>query len=792
MNNSVRWLAVLAFSITFLVGTTASDAVVFGIKIEQRALDVLTLLSQRLAQVGGASNLEQVLSIKAKIVVADVTQRTEFAELIPRLIFLSRIEIFKASPGMVRVNFSSSFGDIQFLVTESESLTVIPDEGVFARTNIPEMLPANIVLPEDDSGLFTLINLLGGVPLGSLLGYPSDGTGAPDPDIDFVGELGPDDLRAIVRYRGKDQTDAGEVHVVTVGSTVNNQYIKIWVLADTMDLYQISIEDGRGTEVFIVIDGLDTNPEPSPGTFTIDTSGLTEVSEMDLVAKLMLRAVMSPAIHGPVAVDLSASSNEVARTGEVTISTNAFDLQDKEDELVCEVEHRGPGFSWTPLEKIEYAGLAPLGHWNATFAPGNAAERGLYGFRARFIDSSGNASDWLEAFDVVTVTPAPPRIVQTTPRRSETEVPVSTEISVTFSKPMDKETVESALAITSGSGRVVQGSFTWNENTVFFSPADDLQHDTTHIVVVTGRAIDAVGIGLDGNYDAVSSGTPFDDYVWTFRTSPAVPRLDFVMPLFSTEEPFAYIGDSLEVRIMGKYMTEMYGLNFKVAFDPEVLVAERVEKASFRSWRPRPKHIEEADLWSEPVIDNSTGLITIACEGTRTGGVSGAGDIATIRFRAIGADKASLEFREAVVTDSRRVRINVEIRTAEVQVVEFHPLDANHDGAVDIRDYAAAAPPGPDRFELRQNFPNPFNPETWIPYQLARPSYVTVRIFNSAGRLVRTLDLGNKEAGIYADRMKAAYWDGTNEMREHVASGVYFYAIQAGNLTANRKMLLVQ
>ena len=90
------------------------------------------------------------------------------------------------------------------------------------------------------------------------------------------------------------------------------------------------------------------------------------------------------------------------------------------------------------------------------------------------------------------------------------------------------------------------------------------------------------------------------------------------------------------------------------------------------------------------------------------------------------------------------------------------------------------------------NYPNPFNPETWIPYQLAAPTEVTVSIHSADGKLVRTLVLGHMPAGVYADKNRAAYWDGRNTQGEHVASGVYFYTLKAGDFTATRKMLTLK
>ena len=98
----------------------------------------------------------------------------------------------------------------------------------------------------------------------------------------------------------------------------------------------------------------------------------------------------------------------------------------------------------------------------------------------------------------------------------------------------------------------------------------------------------------------------------------------------------------------------------------------------------------------------------------------------------------------------------------------------------------------PDTTALLANYPNPFNPETWIPYQLAKPADVTVTIYASDGSGVRTLALGHQAAGMYKNRTQAAYWDGKNELGESVASGLYFYTLTAGEFTATRRMLILK
>ncbi len=94
------------------------------------------------------------------------------------------------------------------------------------------------------------------------------------------------------------------------------------------------------------------------------------------------------------------------------------------------------------------------------------------------------------------------------------------------------------------------------------------------------------------------------------------------------------------------------------------------------------------------------------------------------------------------------------------------------------------------RNQLLQNFPNPFNPETWIPFQLADTADVTILIHSVKGELIRTLSLGTMSAGVYTTYSKAAYWDGSNDNGESVSSGVYFYTIEAGDFSATRKLLV--
>jgi hypothetical protein len=98
----------------------------------------------------------------------------------------------------------------------------------------------------------------------------------------------------------------------------------------------------------------------------------------------------------------------------------------------------------------------------------------------------------------------------------------------------------------------------------------------------------------------------------------------------------------------------------------------------------------------------------------------------------------------------------------------------------------------PRECALLQNYPNPCNPVTWIPFRLAEDSDVVIRIYNSTGRLIRTLDLGYRKAGFHTSVGKAAYWDGRSEDGEELGSDVYFYSIEAGAFTRVRKMMVLR
>ena len=98
----------------------------------------------------------------------------------------------------------------------------------------------------------------------------------------------------------------------------------------------------------------------------------------------------------------------------------------------------------------------------------------------------------------------------------------------------------------------------------------------------------------------------------------------------------------------------------------------------------------------------------------------------------------------------------------------------------------------PKETELLANYPNPFNPETWIPYRLAEDAFVILTIYDLSGQIVRKFEVGHRIASAYESRSKAIHWNGRNRLGEQVASGVYFYHLSAGDFSATRRMLILK
>ena len=167
-----------------------------------------------------------------------------------------------------------------------------------------------------------------------------------------------------------------------------------------------------------------------------------------------------------------------------------------------------------------------------------------------------------------------------------------------------------------------------------------------------------------------------------------------------------------------------------------------------------------------------------------SGESEGDGTLATVTFEVIAVKASTLTLSDVVLSDSAGAATRPQLENGQVTVSSAAaPVQSAHPTLAAVT---------PQESALLPNYPNPFNPETWIPYHLTHDAAVTLTVYDAHGALVRRLDLGHQPAGYYTDRSKAAYWDGRNASGEPVTSGVYFYQFQAGDFSATRRMVILK
>ena len=236
-----------------------------------------------------------------------------------------------------------------------------------------------------------------------------------------------------------------------------------------------------------------------------------------------------------------------------------------------------------------------------------------------------------------------------------------------------------------------------------------------------------------------------------------------IVSLRPTTLSMPQVGKSFTVNINIAGGKGMAGYEVAVAFDPTVVRYVSAADAGYF----------DSDVFAVPLLeDQQTTFVAAALDGTATKTV---GPLATMTFQVLKPNPfKSLHLTEVILADA----------DAQVMDVRFAQNNVNN---------ADLTNPMPvDRTSLMLNYPNPFNPETWIPYQLATPAEVTLTVFSSDGQLVRTLALGHQPAGVYQHKTRAAYWDGRNNIGERVASGLYFYTLTTGDFSATGKMLILK
>ena len=175
-------------------------------------------------------------------------------------------------------------------------------------------------------------------------------------------------------------------------------------------------------------------------------------------------------------------------------------------------------------------------------------------------------------------------------------------------------------------------------------------------------------------------------------------------------------------------------------------------------------------------------------------------DVSDNGSRPWASRKGTLEKGDTETSELQVHRITNTNAAVTVGISTFTNIPDSHNGYTIVKDanlpievipaVPQAPTPLPEVTAFLANYPNPFNPETWIPYQLAKPADVRLTIYDVRGVVIRTLALGHQPAGFYQTRERAAHWDGRNDLGEKVATGVYFCTFKAGDFTATRKMLI--
>jgi hypothetical protein len=225
------------------------------------------------------------------------------------------------------------------------------------------------------------------------------------------------------------------------------------------------------------------------------------------------------------------------------------------------------------------------------------------------------------------------------------------------------------------------------------------------------------------------------------------------------------VENQFTVDIKVEQVSNLFGIAFALKYTyPNAIKPLSVEAGNFLG----------SDVIFHSSVDDSKGTIRIGISRKRPqSGVNGSGIVAQITFQSTLTLPA--------------VRMIIQEITALDTTGRIIPL-GDAPNAPSKGEWLVSLPP--DASELAQNFPNPFNPETWIPFQLKEAADVKISIYDASGKVIRVLNLGEKPAGFYTSKETAAYWDGRNISGEKVASGVYFYTIKAGNFSATNKMII--
>ena len=328
--------------------------------------------------------------------------------------------------------------------------------------------------------------------------------------------------------------------------------------------------------------------------------------------------------------------------------------------------------------------------------------------------------------------------------------------------------------------------------------------------ILTGHtdAVMSIGFSPDGQTLA-SSSRDRTIRLWNPNNGKLKKMLtgytDWINPVaFSPDGTILVIGNGRTIRFWdtqtGEYKNNLEGHTdhiLSLAFSPDgTTLASGDEGGTVRLWELTPDVIASdktiEDVNGDGVV-NILDLVSVSSNFGQTGenvaDVNGDGIVNIVDLVKVAGEMGAGAAAPAAHSQTLEILTAADVQQWLRQAQQAGLTDATSQrGILMIQQLLAALIP--KETSLLPNYPNPFNPETWIPYQLSEPAEVTLHIYAIDGRLIRTLTLGHQPVGRYQSKTRAAYWDGRNTQGERVASGVYFYTLSAGDFMATRKMLI--
>ena len=361
-------------------------------------------------------------------------------------------------------------------------------------------------------------------------------------------------------------------------------------------------------------------------------------------------------------------------------------------------------------------------------------------------------------------------------RKSDTQITVELEFNgnISTNSTLTFTVGAGAIADYNGAALTVQVSVSANTESVVVSSASPLTEATLHESIVT----------------LTLNGAKYADSIFDIRDAVTVSGIGGVTKPWNQPERESDTKVTVELEFDGSDFDSTSTLTFTVAADAiagyngpalttQLSVTAMTESVTASTAAPL----------AEVTLDGSVVTLTL-------NGASYEGSIWKIRdaVTVSGITGVTMPWNQPERESDTEITIELEFDghiTTDSTLTFTVGADAiaNYTGAALTAQLTVTAS---KEFALAANFPNPFNPETWIPYQLAEDADVTLTIHALNGRQVRRLKLGHQTAGTYYSRSRAAYWDGKNKFGEQVASGVYFYTLTAGDYSATRKMLIIK